>query len=308
MVDLSSWFRSERVRRDLDIQDLATLSNLSAAQISRIENGRSEISLNSMIRLAYGLGLDLREVASRMELEVYIPRKKGADLGEGWTVTAQDTRALLNLYRENPGQVKDTMIEAYDEIRRNNPDRVEQVHTDPRTAEIIWRATEATADELVPLPYPQGLTDEHVQSIFLAGGLVTLRDLGAYVRCRRQKKGLSLRDAAAELSSSYLSLYRLESGEIDRISFLEILELERALALNGSLLGIAWRAGEYQTGILFSRLAGTHEPADSWDTREKAYMDAFIAINRWYMVLLPGESKWMDDMHRYLIFYVDREQ
>jgi transcriptional regulator with XRE-family HTH domain len=305
MIDFATWLRSERLQRDLDIRDLASLSNLSTAQISRIETGKSVVSLNSMIRLTYGLGMDLREVASKLELKVHIPRKKGLELGDGWTVTAQDARALWNYFREDPGRVKDTFIEAYDGVRKTNPDRVEELGPEERTAEIVWRATDASPIELFPLPYPQGLDESHIQRIFLSGGLITLRDLGVYVRCCRQKKGISLRDTASRMSISHQALFRFENGDIDRISFLQVLELGKELEQEGDLLGLAWRAGEYQTGILFSRLAGTLNPADGWDDRVKAYMDTFIAVARWYMVFMPGESKWMDDLHRYLVFYIE---
>ncbi len=306
MIDFASWLRSERLQRDLDIRDLAALSNLSTAQISRIETGKSVISLNSMIRMAYGLGLDLREVASRLELKVIIPKKQGLELGEGWTVTAQDTWAFWNYFHDNPRRVKDLLIELYDEIRKKNPDRVEEIQSGERTSEIIWRATDAFPGMLVPLPYPQGVSDSDIRHIFLTGGLITLRDLGVFVRSCRQKKGISLRDTASKLSISHQALFRFENGDIDRISFLQVLELEKALEQEGTLLGLAWRAGEYETGILFSRLASMHRPADSWDERVKAYTDTFITLARWYMFLLPEESAWMDQLHEYLLFYVDR--
>lgn len=307
MIDFASWLRTERLQQDLDIRDLAALSQLSTAQISRIETGKSVVSLNSMIRMAYGLGMDLREIASRLELKVCIPKEKGMALGEVWTITAQDTWAFWNYFREDPGQAKDTLIAAYDEVRKINPDRVEELPSEHRTADVIWRATEAHPSELVPLPYPLGLNENHINQVFLAGGLITLRDLGVYVRCCRQKKGISLRDTASRLSISHQALFRFETGDIDRISFLQVLELGKELAQEGNLLGLAWRAGEYQTGIHFNRVAGTHAPADNWDGRVKAYMDTLITIARWYMVLLPGQSKWLDDLHRYLIFYIDSD-
>jgi transcriptional regulator with XRE-family HTH domain len=105
MIDFASWLRSERLQRNLDIRDLASLSNLSTAQISRIETGKSVVSLKSMIRLTYGLGMDLREVTSKLELKVHVPRKKGLELGKGWTVIARGTWALWNYFREDPGRV-----------------------------------------------------------------------------------------------------------------------------------------------------------------------------------------------------------
>ena len=305
MIDFANWLRSERLQRDLDIRDLAEISGLSTAQISRIETGKSAVSLNSMIRLTYGLGMDLREVASKLELKVHIPRKMGTELGEGWTVTAQDAQAFWNLFRENPNLIKDTLIEIYDVVRRANPDRVKEINTGERTAEIIWRATEASPTEYVPLPYPGGLTSNHVQQIFADGGLITLRDVGAYVRNYRQKKGMSLRNTSAQLSISHQALFRFENGDIDRISFLQVLELEKELDRRGDLLVLAWRAGEYQTGILFNRLANLSEPVGNWESRQKAYIDVFITIARWYLVLLPGDSKWLDDLHGNFIFHID---
>jgi transcriptional regulator with XRE-family HTH domain len=125
------------------------------------------------------------------------------------------------------------------------------------------------------------------------------------VRNYRQKSGISLRDAAEQLSISHQALFRFENGDIDRIAFIQALELENALDRRGDLLGLAWRAGEYQTGILFNRLANSSGPADSWDSRQKAYVDTFITIARWYMVFLPGDSKWLDDLHHNFIFHIN---
>jgi transcriptional regulator with XRE-family HTH domain len=304
-IDFVSWLRSERLRRDLDIRDLAALSHLSTAQISRIETGKSILSLNSMIRLTSGLGVDLKELASRFKLKAIIPRKNGMDWGSGLNVTAKDAWALWNYYREEPKKVKDIFIAAYDKIRQHEPNVLVELPRAP-TKKIVRKAINPPLKNTIPLFYPEKWSDEYILPVFRAGGLVTLRDLGTFVRDCRQKKGVSLRDTTSGLSISHQTLFRFEQGQIDRVSFAEVLELESVLEQEGILLGLAWRAGEFQTGILFRQLSRMHGTAEVWNDRVWIFSRVFITIVCWYMVMLPEETEWINQLREDLRLYIER--
>ncbi len=303
-IDFVSWLRSERLRQGLDIRALAALSHLSTAQISRIETGKSILSLKSMIRLADGLGVDLKKLASRFDLKVIIPRINGMDWGSGLNVTAKDAWALWNYYREEPQKVKDAFIAAFDKIRQNEPNVSVELPRAP-TEWIIRKAVDPPLKNTIPLFYPEEWSDEYILPFFHAGGLVTPRDLSTVIRDCRQKKGVSLRDTTSGLSISHQTLFRFEQGQIDRVSLIDLLELESVLGQEGMLLGLAWRAGELQTGILFRRLSRVHGTPEVWTDRTWIFTRVFITIVCWYLVMMPEETKWMDQLREALIIKSD---
>ena len=306
MDKLGTWIRSVRLEKGLEIKDLSYESGLTSAQISRIETLNSDVTVNSIVRIAYGLNIELKDVLAELEVRAFFPRlldtgqqDKSSDI-----VTIQDVEAFLRFYRSEPRRAKDELINAYHVIRENNQDQQEAKLSEFDTADIIWEATQALSKKYLPIPYPKGMKEETIEEIYKAGGVITIRDLAAYVMACRRSSGQSLRKLAEYTDVSYNAIARLERGELERISFTEIISLDRALKLDGRLIAICWAAGEFQTGI--SRVKAVQDrnnfPNSGWDPEEYAFVDTLISVMRWNQVISLNKE-WWSELKRVLSFY-----
>ncbi|NMC34879.1 MAG: XRE family transcriptional regulator [Veillonellaceae bacterium] len=308
MDKLGTWIRSVRLEKGLEIKDLSYESGLTSAQISRIETLNSDVTVNSIVRIAYGLNIEIKDVLAELEIRAFFPcllntgqQGKTSDI-----VTIQDVEAFLRFYRSEPRQAKDELINAYHVIRENNRDQQEEKLSEFDTADIVWEATQALSKKYLPIPYPKGMKEETIEEIYRAGGVITIRDLAAYVMACRRSSGLSLRKMAEFTEVSYNAIARLERGELERISFTEITALEKALKLDGTLIAICWAAGEFQTGISRVKVLTDQSPlpVSGWDVEELAFADTLITIVRWNTQLSINRD-WIIELKRILSFYAE---
>lgn len=306
MDKLGTWIRSVRLEKGLEIKDLSYESGLTSAQISRIETLNSDVTVNSIVRIAYGLNIDLKDVLAQLEIRAFFSRllDTGQQDKSSNIVTIQDVEAFLKFYRSEPRRAKDELISAYHVIRENNRDQQEEKLSNFDTADIIWEATQALSKKYLPIPYPKGMKEETIEEIYKTGGVITIRDLAAYVMACRRSSGLSLRKLAEQTNVSYNAIARLERGELERISFTEIISLDKALKLDGRLIAICWAAGEFQAGISRIKVLDDQNtsPSFGWDPEELAFSDTFITINRWNNAV--GLNKeWFSELRKILTFY-----
>jgi transcriptional regulator with XRE-family HTH domain len=308
MDKLGTWIRSVRLEKGLEIKDLSYESGLTSAQISRIETSNSDVTVNSIVRIAYGLNIQLKDVLAELEIRAFFPRFQSTRQPEEDSniPTIQDVEAFLSFYRSEPRQAKDQLIYAYHVIRENNPDRQEEKISEFDTADIIWEATQALSKKYLPIPYPKGLSEETIEEIYKVGGVITIRDLAAYVMACRRSSGQSLRKLAKFTNVSYNAIARLERGELERISFTEIIALDKALKLDGTLIAICWSAGEFQTGISRVKVFADQSPlpVSGWDPEEQAFADTLITIDRWNNQLSINRD-WLIELKRILSFYTE---
>lgn len=299
MKKLGSRIRTLRINEGLDIADLSLEIGLTGAQISRIETSVSDITLSSIIRIAYGLNLSLQDVLAELEIRAFFPRliDNGVTDRSSEIVTIQDVEAFLEYYRDEPGQAKDLLISAYHVVRENGPNWQEEKPSDRDTAEIIWEATQAHSNKFLPIPYPKGFKEEVIEEIYRKGGVITIRDLAGYILACRRSSGQSLRKLAESTDVSFNSIARLERGEIERISFTEIISIDKALNLDGRMIAVSWAAGEFNLGI--SRIKAmadqTPLPSSGWAPEELAFADTLITITRWNSVLSVNDG-WLEKL------------
>ncbi len=298
---LGAWIRSERLHKRMDIKDLSSKVGLTSAQISRIETLNSDITVNSIVRIAYGLNLTLIDVMAELELLAFFPRLRGTGLTDANKdiATMQDIEAFLGFYRSEPREAKDQLIDAYRIIRENKPNQQEEKLAEYHTADIIWQATQAHSQKYLPLPYPREVKEELIEEIYISGGVITIRDFAAYIMACRLSSGQSLTKLAKQIDISHHAVGRLERGELERISFTEIIALDKVLELDGRLIAICWVAGEFQAGITRIRALEISDATltSVWNPEELAFADTLITITRWNSVLSVNPG-WFEKLRK----------
>ncbi|MEI7849576.1 MAG: helix-turn-helix transcriptional regulator [Chloroflexota bacterium] len=304
-----------RNQQDLILSDLSDLSGITIAQISRIESGKSEITLNAIARLAFGLGLSFEELLTtiilskdeelhikylsdichdlvpqryqqtrfkKLEPELPIPQPK-------------DLYNFVRLFRASPTEAENILIEGILEVFPDLPKE--------KAADLIAHAIHPVSEKVIPIAYPRGkasLDEDPFDVIYKAGGELMLSDLAEYVRLTRARYGSSLRKIT-ENRLSHNTLANIEQGLIGRILFSLVIHLDYYLEQDGALLVLAWTVAEYETGIVNSinRSQKERGPIVEWEQAEKAVADTFITICRWRF-FQEGEQNWWNQTRQLL--------
>lgn len=309
MEKLSNWLRDQRIQSQLDVRELSAKSFVTTAQISRIENNLSGITINTLVGLGYGLDFGLDEVLSELKIYPHFPRLKNDLVGEESDLPIpriDDAYAVWLFFRDQAQRAKGLMYDGYHQVQSHLGNKDDD--TMQKSLDAVWEALQAHSNKFFPLPYPAGMTEDHSLDIYSRGGAITNRDLGVRLKATRVEKSLSLRELADKTKISYSVLSRLEHGIIERVYFEYILKLDQALTMDGELIALAWEAGEYESG--FSLLNYVNEKKmelqkydyKDWEPVSKAWADTFITICRWHHVLeLP--STWWNTLRIYVGFY-----
>lgn len=307
-MEIGPWLRSVRINKGLEIKALSLESGLNSSQISRIETSYSDVTVNSIVRIVYGLNMTLNDLLAELEISAFFPRIRGVGLPnkKESVITIQDIETFFMFYHEEPRAAKDLLINAYHEIRKcNQPDQGDKL-SEFDTGNIIFEATQAHSKKYLPIPYPKDIKASLIEDLYKDGGVITIRDLAAYVTACRKDSAKSLRQLAQFTDVSYNAIARLERGDLERISFTVLISLDKALDLDGRLIAISWEAGEFHTGVsrIKAFVGENPSPNYGWDGDELAFADTLITITRWNMMLKINKD-WTDYLRHIIEFYQD---
>jgi transcriptional regulator with XRE-family HTH domain len=306
-VALQTWLKELRQDAGLDIREFAKESNFASAQVNRIENGKAGLTLDALIHFAYGLGISLEDVLQKIELPLLYSRYKGSrkPKSEQPIPTIQDVHALWQFFREEPQKVKQIMVSGFTEVQQVYS-KSGQMVDQKIIADQIWEATQALSDKFFPLPFPPEFNYDLLMEIYVCGGVITIKDVSAFVRSSRQAKGLSLRELARVTGISNAAISRFENHQVERIFFSQVMDFDSAMNLDGQLVSLAWDAAEYEAGITLHKMLSDQVderlPLGNWDPVRKAFSDTLITICRWYYAS-GGDQTWWKNLKGELAFY-----
>ncbi len=309
MDNLAQWIKNKRLKNQLDIRALSSESFVTTAQISRIENNQSSITINALVGLGYGLDFDLMDVMRELKISPYFPklRNQKTKISSAKPIPKiSDAYAIWRYFRDQPQRAKALMYEGYSQAQAlKGVERVDEIQ---KSYDAVWESIQAHSDAFTPLPYPVDLKLDHYIEIYSAGGVITNIDLGMSLIDLRVSNGLSQRELAEKTEISHSVISRLEHGLIDRVLLDYIVTLDKVLHADGELIAFAWEAGEYQTGISLLRYLNDIKQQSQklgytkWDLASKAWADTLIAICRWHYVN-SSDSTWWSKVKREIEFY-----
>ena len=291
-----AWFLTMRKDRGLSLQEIEDMTGLTSSQVSRIENGRSELSLFAAVKICYALDVSLFDISRahqwhKSDFDI-LSRRGASEKIEGVPI-ASDIKLILRAYRENPMEAKDFLRKSFNWVRYAIG--VETKLENTRGNQIIKDAIEPLQDKYQSVTYPPNLTQEMILEVYLNQGVLSIFDLGLFLRQKRKKKNMSLQNLAGEAGLSYSGLRRIEVGEIERIKFSDILVIDTALGNEGDLLAIAWDVAQLYTGV--SLVDKKFAPLAQWTVREKSLAETLIVISRWYKAHYL-EKNWLKELRK----------
>jgi len=303
MNPINQWIRTIRIQKSLDLRQFEKLCGISYGQISRIENGSSSITLGAIVRLTYGLNKSIDDVFRELSVTNPLPRSSSSLYQSAYSsfFTIADIEALIRLFHKDKDRAIHLMIYGYSKVLEVKNNGNSSYSGDINPVDKIHEALEANSTKGVPLPYPNEITAPIIENICFNDGIITLNDLGAYIKVNRNNFGVSLRKLAEQSNFSYNTLYRLEQTGINKILFSDIISTDNSLNLDGKLITISWAASEYQTGIVRNRFIYSTQDTEfcaplGWTDEELTITQIFLTINRWFLSLLPDEPYWIYDV------------
>ncbi len=294
MKNLTEWLRSIRTDKTVSLQDISEITGLATSQISRIEQGKSDLTLFSVVKICYALRLDLFDLQrvvqwnrSLFDILILRPSIPPTDT----VVIPSDIASIINLYKHDPIVSKEFLRKSFNWVRFSAG--FEKNIKDTQANQFIKEAIEPLGDSYKSVPCPSTLNDDLILETYMMRGVLSIFDLGLFIRQRRKQKTLSLKLLAKKSGVSYSALRRIEVGEIERIKFADIFSIDTALGSEGDILAIAWDVAQLYTGILL--VEDEFSSLRQWDLREKGLAETLIAISRWYQVFLPNQN-WLKEL------------
>lgn len=262
---LLNWLQQIRKQQGLELRWVARQSHLSAGQISRLENRESALTIFSLLKLCYGLGIDAISVAEQLGISTDILEQRMGAMHnhESPTLTAPLISRFSQIYKKNPEHVSNRLQPWFTKLgifskMPFNPDAV---------------------------AYPSDAPAEIVRQAYIRGDSMLLEDAGAFIRSWRKTKGLKIEELARSVGMSFGALQKFETGIIKRMKFENILALNVITSndYGGAFFGICWAAGMFHLGIHNLEANKENErkvTLPAWEKEEWAFAEAMVNITR----------------------------
>ena len=283
--------RSLRKAQGLDIQTLAERSGVETSTISRVENARTQVTILTAIRLVEGLGASLADVVAGV-----IPGRS-PESGQQLTVdghavpTVSDVEQFLAYFQGNPEEGKIWLADLLNKVASANRSASQAVGGEtarPFGHQDIHKLLFDSPVYRFEIQYPPECSASDILSIYRCGGILTLVDIGEYIRKVRREKQVTLAHLERVTKFSQGVLSRLESPVVEHLKLTDILVLDQQLGQEGTLLSMFWEVYTF-----FERLLRRHPDSAELDMK---LTSIFVTTCRWLQALNPEDRSWMEYM------------
>lgn len=292
-MDFGEWIRSLRKERRLDIQSLAERSRVEASTVSRAENARTQVTLLTAIRLCEGLGVTMDDLLKA----VYGKRTIKGDQEESPVApavpTTTDVEQFLSYFHRNEKEGRVWLTGLLNKVFSMSRSIAESPggHTRLFVPEDIQKLLLNSPLYRFEVQYPPALTSNDILSIYLQGGMLTLTDVGEYIKRLRRERQVTLEQMEQRVKLSPSILSRLESGFTEQIKLADVLMLDEQLEQEGTLLSMYWEA--YRSYERIIRRHGTSSERDLKLTM------LYLTACRWLQSINQPDTSWMENVRSY---------
>ncbi len=294
---IAQWLKKTRQKKGQTLPQLAHLAGLSHSSLSRIETGSSAVTLFTLARIFHAYSYTYTAIYQDLDLPAWKPpalydRELLDGIDEYPSFTIPDIENFILLSEKKSGQAFSLIsrlidIRSIEAIRKRSGSLSEY-------QDLVYLFHQYHDD--VYKEYPPLSVNTH-RRIYLSGGALTLPDIGAYVKGCRLAQDLSLRQLAEEVGISHSGLLQFEKVMSDRVKVADLINLDKALGLDGELLAFAWRAAELYTGVMRikSQLQKGVEPPIAWTNEQIHLFERLLLISRLFQLYLPEDRGWLED-------------
>jgi transcriptional regulator with XRE-family HTH domain len=303
-VNFGQLIQKIRKEQNLDIQTLAKQTGVDASTISRIENARTQATLGTTIRICNGLEIALPDLFLALQgRHMASLEPKRVIEGEG-VPKASDVEAVIEYFRQDwkrgctwLAHLLNRIVLVRDSSVRTN----ERSRAQFFVAEVINNLLFDSSVYWSELRYPSEMEPDDILDIYRQNGVLTMADIGAYLKKIRREKQVTLASLEDSVNFSDSALSRLETGSMERIKLTDVLKLDEQLAQEGKILALLWQACKSNEGFM-------HKPQQmnngrstvataSWTQEEIKLAAVFTTACRWIQVLRLKDASLMNELH-----------
>ena len=280
---LVSWIKDARKRKGCTLTELGNRSGLTHSQLSRIENGVSDLTLFSLIRIFNAFNYSFTSLFSENLFNskfplpsIFLDGKKESYQYPVLRLGDIENFVYFILYRKNARNFIAKWLKHYIENYTMWTEEAISGLLDEAITLLTFPSDDREGSMYENLCYPMDISINKLRNIYLSGGGLIMRDVGAFIRNQRLEKNLSLRALSSKVNISHPWLSRLETGLTDRTLFSDILNLDQELEFEGDLVAFAWRAGELYLGI--HKIYDRKEYPIPYSRRDLEWIDRLIIV------------------------------
>lgn len=281
--------RARRKALKLPAEKLATLANVDIGTVSRTENGITQITLDTAIRLCRALSMSLTDLVGRSEQEGN-EEQVGEPLIQGKSsdieILRTDANAVVDVYRIS----KDACILLIVEWLNNIADvlfkekRQPPFSLDAQDVQLYLSKHEAFRFRI---KYPEDLRIWVVEAIYRLGGELGYGDISL------------LLSAIADDSERYQRLekaskdtiWRLQTAKAERVRLSEVVKLEKELSID--LIGMLNNAEK-----LLANSKASQERRWCQQPEEARLVSLFVSICAWLRYLDTDSTHWLKTIRK----------
>jgi len=281
---IGKWIRKLRMDQGLTSPVLAKEIGINQASLSRIETGRSDITVFTLKRVLNALDLPFSELQKQGVVNYpyrdpdtyFVPFRLTSPPLPG--LTLDDVREYAKLSPEKRQTALVTLYKKFADL--SYPDAIAKRIQGPETLPS-------------PIEYIYEIKIETLEQAAAANTVLILSDVGSFIYQRRKSLPFSLynayQDKSEDLPFSYASITRLEQNFNKRVIVDEMIKLDQVLQAQGELFALCWHAmGDYLELLKL-------QPSDKTEKDWLAETDTLVSICRLYQIALPGMIHWPDD-------------
>ncbi len=304
-MDFGAWVQSLRAQREMDVRTFARLVGVDGSTISRIEQARSQVTVLTAVRICEGVEAAPADLLCAMRGERPKWARGQTDIHEDVVITIKDLEALLCFLRCHWEEGCRFLTSLLNRIAAASKDegRVQGETVLLIVPEDIEKLLADSRLYHFKVHYPEEMKAEEIWKIYLAGGALSLVDIGVYLRQARHTRRVTLSglEESGKLSASVLS--RLEGGTLERVKLIDVLTLDEQLGQEGKILAMYWRACTLMEMVVRVRkrdsLAGVLMPAAlERIEQDLKVVELFLTICRWFSCLSAPNDTWVREMRR----------
>jgi len=272
--------REKRLALALTVRSLAEKSGIDPGTLSRIENGVTEITLSSGIKLAEALGIELNELVLPSISDGRTIREIAAPYSASTVVPKEIVDAFLDLHRRNDASAMNLLASWLNQIAQRQVELGIVDRTVGFDAQIVqWLLVRQDLFRF-KIRLPQQCISWVVPNIYALGGKISRGDLKLYLAALSEDPRRY--DSLGRQSKDILR--RLQSETPNRLRLIDIVSLEEELGID--LVSMYWRAErEEETRI-----------AEGGYNCVAFLTGLFVTICAWYVTLGVEDGRWIEKL------------
>ena len=246
MKDFGRWVRELRQKQGLDLRAFGHRTSVDPSTISRIENGHTQATLYTAVRICVGVGITLHQFSESLGYTNTTTKK--VIFNDAKTIPVLTLRDLVD-FTKVLGEEADHALQILSDLINivHPPVNVQEATLPTNVVRSFGPAhfsflLSPNPVFKVTLQYPPNILAKQILRVYQLGGILNLSDVGAYLRDLRHEKKATVAAFTVVSKLSAAVITKLELGTIENIKLSDVVELDTQLSKSGEIIALYWEA------------------------------------------------------------------